>query len=76
MNHAEIIKRFSNINCARLGDGYAPHKPILVLLVLQKILMGHENKFSFSELDHDLKNDLKNMVLITLQTRETNLSGA
>ncbi len=59
MNHAEIIKRFSNINCARLGDGYAPHKPILILLVLQKILMGHENKFSFSELDHDLKKRLE-----------------
>ena len=55
MTNAEIFKLFSAINCARLGDGYAPHKPILILLLLERILNGHANSFSFAELDHDLK---------------------
>ena len=55
MTNSEIIKLFSSINCARLGDGYAPHKPILILLLLERILNGHANSFSFTELDHDLK---------------------
>jgi predicted restriction endonuclease len=55
MTDSEIINQFSSINCARQGDGYAPHKPILILLLLEKILKGHENDFSFVELDHDLK---------------------
>ena len=52
---AETLKLFSSIHCARVGDGYAPHKPILILLLLERILNGHPNNFSFSELDHDLK---------------------
>jgi predicted restriction endonuclease len=55
MTNSEIFKIFSAINCARLGEGYAPHKPILILLLLERILNGHVNNFSFSELDHDLK---------------------
>jgi predicted restriction endonuclease len=55
MTNSEILKLFSSINCARLADGYAPHKPILVLLLLERILNGHANGFSFEELDHDLK---------------------
>jgi putative restriction endonuclease len=55
MNNSEILKLFSSINCARLDDGYAPHKPILVLLLLERLLKGHPNNFSFEELDHDLK---------------------
>jgi len=55
MTSAEIFKLFGAINCARLGDGYAPHKPILILLLLERILNGHVNNFAFSELDHDLK---------------------
>lgn len=55
MTDSEILNLFSSINCARQGDGYAPHKPILVLLLLEKILNGHKNDFSYAELDHDLK---------------------
>jgi predicted restriction endonuclease len=55
MTNSEILKLFSSINCARLGDGYAPHKPILILLLLERILNGHGNNFTFAELDHDLK---------------------
>ena len=55
MTNSEILKLFSSINCARLGDGYAPHKPILILLLLERILNGHGNNFKFVELDHDLK---------------------
>jgi predicted restriction endonuclease len=55
MTNSEILKLFSSINCARLGDGYAPHKPILILLLLERILNGHINSFTFEELDHDLK---------------------
>jgi len=55
MSNSEIVKLFSAIHCARIGAGYAPHKPILVLLLLERILSGHANHFLFSELDHDLK---------------------
>jgi predicted restriction endonuclease len=55
MTNLEIVKLFSSINCARLGDGFAPHKPILILLLLDQILNGHANHFPFAELDHDLK---------------------
>ena len=55
MTNSEILKLFSSINCARLGDAYAPHKPILILLLLERILNGHINSFTFAELDHDLK---------------------
>jgi len=55
MTNSEILKLFSSINCARLGDGYTPHKPILILLLLERILKGHANSFLFRELDQDLK---------------------
>jgi len=55
MSNSEIIKLFNLINCARLGAGYAPHKPILILLLLDRILNGHANHFPFAELDHDLR---------------------
>jgi len=55
MTNSEILKLFSSINCARLEDGYAPHKPILILLLLERILNGHDNNFTFAELDPDLK---------------------
>jgi len=55
MTNSEILKLFSSINCARQGDGFAPHKPILILLLLERVLKGHTNSFSFAELDHDLK---------------------
>lgn len=55
MTESEILQQFSAINCARLGNGYAPHKPILILLLLEKILRGHKNDFSYAELDRDLK---------------------
>ena len=55
MTNSEIVKLFSSINCARIGEGYAPHKPILILLLLDRILNGHVNHFPFAELDHDLK---------------------
>jgi predicted restriction endonuclease len=55
MTNSEILKLFSSINCAKLGDGYAPHKPILILLLLERILNGHNNNFTFAELNNDLK---------------------
>jgi len=55
MTNSEILDLFSSINCAKQGDGYAPHKPILILLILEKILSGHQNLFTFLELDHELK---------------------
>lgn len=55
MNQAEILLLFSRLNCARLGGIYAPHKPVLLLLVLEKILNGHINHFLYVDLDHDLK---------------------
>ena len=55
MNSAQVIEIFKGIKCAPLGVGFAPHKPILILLILNRILSFHENKFTFAELEPELK---------------------
>ncbi len=47
MTNSVILKLFSSINCARLGAVYVSHKPILILLLLDRILDGHANHFPF-----------------------------
>jgi putative restriction endonuclease len=55
LNPAQIIDIFRGIKCAPLGNGFAPHKPILILLILNRVASFHENKFTFEELEPELK---------------------
>jgi putative restriction endonuclease len=55
MNEREVVQSFTEMNCARLDDGFAPHKPILILLLLEMIARGHENRFAYREFDADLR---------------------
>ena len=55
VTHSEILQIFAGVRVARQGDRYAPHKPLVLLLLLEKILNGHENRFSYSELDAGLR---------------------
>ena len=55
MNSYQLIEIFTGIKCAPLEGGFAPHKPILILLILNKLLSFHENKFTFCELEPQLK---------------------
>ena len=55
MESTQLIEIFTRINCAPFEGGFAPHKPILILLILNKILSFHENWFTFTEFEPDLK---------------------
>ena len=55
MTSAQIIELFTGINCAPVAGGFAPHKPILLLLVLNKLIVNHKNNFEFAALEPDLK---------------------
>lgn len=55
MTRSEVVRLFEGINCARIGDGFAPHKPIVVLLLLEMLAVGHENRFAYREFDQSLR---------------------
>jgi len=50
MNQTEIIEKFSNINVWRRGDQRAPHKPLLILVNIGRLLSGKQRIVQFSEL--------------------------
>lgn len=55
MTEIELINRFQNLNRAVYkGGDRAPHKPLLLLLLLSKYLHGHAREIHFSEIDSDL----------------------
>jgi predicted restriction endonuclease len=51
----EVVQLFAGIRPARQGGGYAPHKPLVLLLLFEAIINGHENRFLYDELDHQLR---------------------
>jgi putative restriction endonuclease len=55
MTQAEIFKLFDGIRVARVDHGYAPHKPLLLFILLEMILENHPNVFEYSEIDSKLK---------------------
>jgi hypothetical protein len=54
VTEGEVFELFSGIRAARIDDGYAPHKPLLLIL-LEMIYGGHANHFTYSEIDSKLK---------------------
>jgi len=59
MTRSEVVTLFESMKCDRHGAVYAPHKPILVLLLLEMIATGHENSFAYRDLDGPLSRLLK-----------------
>jgi predicted restriction endonuclease len=55
MTRSEVLSTFTNVNCARIDAGFAPHKPITILLLLEMVASGHENQFSYREFDSNLR---------------------
>jgi len=55
----EIIRKFEELNVWKRGDERAPHKPLLVLYAMGKLLSEGNQSISFAEAEKDLKALLK-----------------
>jgi putative restriction endonuclease len=52
--YAELLARFSNLRQAVVGDRRAPHKPLLVLLMLGRYQRGDYNSLKFAHAQTEL----------------------
>jgi putative restriction endonuclease len=55
MTESEVRRVFEGMNVAQLDGGFALHKPIMALLLLEMIANGHENRFAYKEFDVGLR---------------------
>jgi predicted restriction endonuclease len=55
MTESEVRRVFEGMNVAQLDGGFAPHKPLTALLLLEMIANGHENRFAYKEFDVGLR---------------------
>lgn len=55
MGAQNLLKHFSNITLWKQGGQRAPHKPLLVLYAVGKMLRGEGRLISYAEVDRDLK---------------------
>ncbi|MSQ65972.1 MAG: hypothetical protein EXR37_06485 [Limnohabitans sp.] len=51
----QVLQAFDRIRRAQTGAGYAPHKPMLILLVLARVQHGQSRLVHFSDIDAKLK---------------------
>lgn len=58
MKNREILKRFHELNIWQSGDERAPHKPLLVLYAIGK-LIGGDKQLAYIDIKEDLRNLLK-----------------
>ena len=54
MNAEEIKERLSGVTVWKQGDRRAPHKPLLLLYLLGRILQGKQNSVTFEEVDENV----------------------
>jgi putative restriction endonuclease len=54
MNREEIKERLSGVTVWKKGDRRAPHKPLLLLYLLGRVLQGKSNSVSFEEVDENV----------------------
>ena len=54
MNREEIARKFETLKVWQRGDERAPHKPLLVLYAIGKLLQGKDRLLPFSEVDEKL----------------------
>ena len=59
MDREEIIQKFEKLNVWKNGDQRAVHKPLLVLYAIGQLLRGQSRLISFSDVEEELKNLLK-----------------
>lgn len=55
MERQEILKRFRALRTWSQGDKRAPHKPLLVLYAMGRLIAGKEPLISFKDLEQDLR---------------------
>lgn len=54
-NSEQILELFRTINVWRRGDQRAPHKPLLILYALARLVSGKQGKIPYQEIDNALK---------------------
>ena len=60
MNREQILQKFKTIEQWKSGDERAPHKPLLVLYAIGKLLRGEDRLISYvDDIEENLKNLLK-----------------
>lgn len=59
MTNQEILKLFRDIRVWQQGDKRAPHKPLLLLLAISKVLDGEDTLTEYSAIDAPLKSLLQ-----------------
>lgn len=59
MDRDEVARRFETLKVWQRGDARAPHKPLLVLYAIGKLLRGEGRLLPFSEVDEKLGSLLK-----------------
>ena len=59
MDRKSIIQKFKTLNLWSRGEERAPHKPLLVLYTIGKLLQGESRLLSYSEIDENLGNLLR-----------------
>lgn len=59
MDREEIVQRFETLKVWQRGDERAPHKPLLVLYAIGKLLRGEGRLLPYSEVDEKLGSLLK-----------------
>lgn len=59
MTREEIIKKFQKLNVWKRKEERAPHKPLLVLYAMGRLLRGESRLISFKNSEDDLKNLLR-----------------
>ena len=59
MDRESIIQKFQDLNLWKSGEKRAPHKPLLVIYAIRKLLQGESRLIPYSEIDEKLGNLLK-----------------
>ncbi|MCY4092002.1 MAG: HNH endonuclease [Caldilineaceae bacterium] len=59
MDREEIARKFETLRVWQRGDERAPHKPLLVLYAIGKLLQGEDRLLRYSEVDEKLGNLLR-----------------
>ena len=59
MNREQILQKFETMEQWKSGDERAPHKPLLVLYAIGKLLRGEDRLISYAD---DIEENLKNLL--------------
>ena len=59
MDRESIIRKFQDLNLWKSGEKRAPHKPLLVIYAIGKLLQGANRLIPYSEIDQELGELLK-----------------